>query len=266
MQVPVPFVTVVANVSTTTAHTVTLQSRAGEQTTCNIFAVQLGVGGTLLAPPQAKLRRRIVCVGDSISCGYGNECGDGSPSTQNGAESYCPMLGRLFDADVHVIAKSGMGLLKNYNDKSIPTHPNMPDLWNRTLCGSVEPAWPFASVSWVPDIIIVNLGTNDYSTAPQPSAEQFYAGYLAFSKRLANLFPHAKQLFMSGPMWCCHVCKTCCETVHKVANDTGAAVVDMSCDVYNRHGLVGCAGHPNVAGHKKMVNDTVPTVRRLMGW
>lgn len=261
-----PFITVVANVSKTATHTVTLQSRAGEQKTCNIFKVQLGVGGELVPASQPKPRRHIVCVGDSISCGYGNECGDGSPSTQNGAESYCPMLGRLFDADVHVIAKSGMGMVKNYNDKIIPTHPNMPDLWNRTLCDAAEPTWPFASASWSPDLAIVNLGTNDYSTQPNPTAEQFHDGYLAFSKRLTSLFPHAKQLFMSGPMWCCHVCKTCCETVHSVANETGAVVVDMSCEAYSHPGLVGCAGHPNVAGHKKMVNDTAPAIRTLMGW
>ena len=264
-QVPIPFVTVAANVSATAPHTVTLQSR-GEYpgASCNVFAIQLGAGGQLLPPPQPKPRRRIVCVGDSISCGFGNECGDGSPSTQNAAESYCPMLGRLFDADVHIIAKSGMGMLKNYNDKVIPTHPNMPDLWNRTLCGSAQPAWP--SSSWVPDLAIGNLGTNDYSTQPNPTADQFHDGYLAFSKRLKSLFPGAKQVFMSGPMWCCHVCKTCCETVHSVANEVGAAVVDMACLDYSKPGLVGCAGHPSVAGHQKMVNDTAPAIRHLMGW
>ena len=73
----------------------------------------------------------------------------------------------------------------------------------------LEPAWP--SSSWVPDLAIVNLGTNDFSTQPNPTAEQFHDGYLAFSKRLKSLFPGAKQLFMSGPMWCCRA-PACCQS------------------------------------------------------
>merc|ERR1712216_210519 len=152
----------------------------------------------------------------------------------------------------------GEGMVKNYG-QTPPSHPNMRDLFNRTICGKEEPVWD--TTQWIPDLVVINLGTNDYSTKPHPTDADFMNAYVGFSNHLKTLWPKVKQVFHSGPMWCCHVCGTCCDIVHRAASAQGAGIVDMLCQDYSGKGLeylVGCAGHPSVLGHRKMLNGTIP--------
>jgi lysophospholipase L1-like esterase len=239
-------------------HTVSIAKRA-EHGPCAIFGMMLGKGSTI-APPPPKPRRKIVCIGDSITAGFGNEP-DGS---QNGCQTYCTMLGRLFDADVHPIAQSGKGMVQNYGGG---TKLTMPELFERTFSIYPTPTW---DMSFVPDLVIINLDTNDYSTpAYQPSNEKFDAGYLAFHKRLQKSWPNAKFIFQSGPMACASCWgnpQGCGTRVQGVAESVGATYQFMDCNVYYIPPLTGKAGHPNILGHAKMANDTAPVIRKLMGW
>lgn len=58
----------------------------------------------------------------------------------------------------------------------------------------------------------------------------------------------------------------CCTRVEKIANEAGAGYVFMDCHPYTKSGLVGCAGHPSVAGHAMMAGDIAPVVRKVTGW
>jgi lysophospholipase L1-like esterase len=202
----------------------------------------------------------MVCIGDSITAGFGNE----PDGVQNSGQTYCTMLGRLFDADAHAIAQSGKGMVQNYGGG---TKDLMPELFERAFSVYAEPLW---DMSFVPDLVIINLGTNDYSTkGHQPSNEKFDAGYLAFHKRLEQSWPNAKFIFQSGPMACASCWgnpEGCGTRVEQVAKSVGATYQFMDCNIYYVPALVGAAGHPNVLGHAMMANDTAPVIRKLMGW
>lgn len=131
-------------------------------------------GGALIAE-ESKPRRRIELIGDSISCGYGNlgdsvNCGF-SADTENHYESYGATLARTFSAEISTVAWSGRGIVRNFNGE---IGEKMGALYDRVLPSESSSKWS-ADVPY--DVVIINLGTNDFSTDPDPSEEEFATAY-----------------------------------------------------------------------------------------
>jgi len=77
--------------------------------------------------------------------------------------------------------------------------PTVPQLYDRSLGGEANPAWDFTR--WTPHVVVVDLGTNDYSTAgAQPDSAKFFRTYLAFVDSLHAKYPQAKIVLVDGPM------------------------------------------------------------------
>ena len=96
-----------------------------------------------------------------------------SASTENILYSYATLVAAAVDAELHTIAWSGKGVVRNYGDLN-PTSPDpMPIYYNRTLGISKEQSMVWNPAQYIPDIVIVTLGSNDYSTTPHPSDEDF---------------------------------------------------------------------------------------------
>ncbi|MCA9695694.1 MAG: hypothetical protein KC636_39320, partial [Myxococcales bacterium] len=116
------------------------------------------LAGELLPPPP--VTRRIEVIGDSISCGYGNE-GEApcsfSAATENHYNTYGAFAARAVGAELSTIAWSGKGVVYNYGDD---TFEPLPELYDRLLATDAAP-WGF---DWQPDVVVINLGTNDFST------------------------------------------------------------------------------------------------------
>ena len=140
------------------------------------------------APPAFKLE----LVGDSITCGFGNEAPDEhhhfSPATENNAIAYGALTARALGADYACIAWSGKKL-----------HPDntLPELYDRAL--PTDAASPYDLAAWVPDVILVNLCTNDFGGA-NPAEEPWVAAYHAFVERLRHRAPRAQIILALGPM------------------------------------------------------------------
>lgn len=157
-------------------------------------------GKLLAAPERPKLR--IEFIGNSITCGYGTEATDGnvpfSYDTENHCLSYAHLTARALGADYNVVSRSGIGVYRNYGS---PTEGSpegtMPMEYERTMIYDPTSDWDFSQFR--PDIICVNLGTNDMS-------EDKYDIYLfeyAYKKFLANirwLNPRAKIVLLTGSM------------------------------------------------------------------
>ena len=117
-------------------------------------------------------------IGDSISCGYGNlkvaPC-HFEAATENVHESFVQKTARYLNATTsHVQCWSGKGMVRNYGDKSTVSKDPLPLFYGRTLANDATKPWNF---SVVPDLVVISLGTNDFSTPPRPSLEEFGAGY-----------------------------------------------------------------------------------------
>jgi lysophospholipase L1-like esterase len=152
-------------------------------------------------PPPPAPARRIEFIGDSFTTGYGDEGTDKhcpfSEATQNQFLAFGSLAARALDAEHHVIAWSGKGVVRNYDSpkKPIPPEPTdpieravVPELYDRTLPGRADSQWRYAA--WQPDAVVIMLGFNDIS-AIDPGEERFVAAYERLLERVRAHYPLA---------------------------------------------------------------------------
>ena len=119
----------------------------------------LDPAGALLPPPPAS-GRRLEIIGDSTTCGYGDDGKDPcpfTPATENYDVAYGAVAARSVGAELITIAWSAKGMYRNFAGD---TNETMPVLYGRTLGTQASSTWDFAS--WVPDAVVINLGSNDF--------------------------------------------------------------------------------------------------------
>ncbi len=142
---------------------------------------------------------RMESIGNSITCGYGNEDSikenTYKESTQNGYMTYSAITARNLNAEYHAVCYSGKGLIQNNQDDE--SGLVIPDVYDRIDPDDPELKWDFTE--WIPDIVTINLGTNDFSYNKPDSAE-FIKAYYEFIKRIKSKYPEAAVFCLTGPM------------------------------------------------------------------
>lgn len=103
---------------------------------------------------------KIEFVGDSITTGYGvrakNADEEYTTATQDVLLSYAGLTARALNAEMQIVAASGWGMYKSkYASQALPDY-----YFNIDLTRNTEP-WDFSLFR--PNIIVVALGTNDFS-------------------------------------------------------------------------------------------------------
>ena len=122
-----------------------------------------------------------------------------------------------------VEAWSGMGMVRNYGDPQPVSKVPLPVYALRTIASDSSSVWNFTN--YIPDAgtraslrlvsfnclcaVVINLGTNDYSTEPHPSDDQFITGYVTFVSMLQHQWPQMKVFAVCGPMISGVVCLSC---------------------------------------------------------
>ena len=145
--------------------------------------------------------RRIEFIGDSITCGYGIEVNDAKlhfkPETENFCDTYAWIAARNLKADYLVVARSGIGMVRNYNGPYEGNEDNMPNLYPVLFNQERTKLWD--SSKFIPDVVCINLGTNDFSTTGVNRAK-YEQSYTAFVTRLISQYPKARIVMLLGPM------------------------------------------------------------------
>lgn len=162
---------------------------------------KLADGGELLPAP-AKGDLKIEFIGNSITCGYGTEAESAdihySYDTQNHCLSYAYLTARNLDADFNIVARSGIGVYRNYNGpKEGNDEEIMPLEYPNAMVYEYDQPWDFSS--FTPDIVCINLGTNDLSTNNYDVA-LFEDAYGKFVDTVRGHYPHAKIVMLTGSM------------------------------------------------------------------
>jgi lysophospholipase L1-like esterase len=227
--------------------------------------------GKLLAPPPAR-PRRIELIGDSISCGYGNEGANMScpftPGTENHYLSYGAIAARSVNADLITIAWSGKGVVCNYGDDANSCVNPLPSVYDRTLPARADSAWDFAS--WQPDAVIINLGTNDLSTNQDPTQAQFENAYKSLIQHVRSKYANAFILCTNGSMLSgadLTQVRTYIGNAVKASNDAGDSKVKaFEIEPQNAADGYGCDYHPSLATHEKMAAQVSAVLRATLGW
>lgn len=219
--------------------------------------------GTLLPPPPAP-PRRIEVIGDSISCGYGIE-GDTatcsfSADTENHFLTYGAVLARRFDAELSTIAWSGKGVVANWGGNRV--FP-LPALYPQAV--DSRAVWDF---TWQPQVVVINLGTNDFSADTDPTVDEFVTAYTSFLSELREVYPDAELLCTVGPMLT-GATLTEVQTHIAAAVDARVAAGDdhlHAVELTTTNDSPGCDYHPNPATNAAMATELAPVLTRLLGW
>ncbi|MFJ9147597.1 SGNH/GDSL hydrolase family protein [Streptomyces sp. NPDC102270] len=128
-------------------------------------------GGAILAPPPAR-RRQIEFIGDSYTAGYGNLSGTRDCSGNGGVDrntdsdlSFGALTARHLGADYQINAFSGRGMVRNYNGSSPGT--DFRTYYDRALLSVAGDVWQ-KPAGWRPQVVVIGLGLNDFSTPLNP--------------------------------------------------------------------------------------------------
>jgi lysophospholipase L1-like esterase len=126
-----------------------------------------GPGGAVLPAPRAR-SRQIEFIGDSYTAGYGNvsgtrDCsGNGGVNRNSNADlAFGALTARRLGADYQINAYSGRGMVRNYNGSSPGT--DFRTYYDRALLHVEGDVWA-RPYGWRPQVVVVGLGINDFST------------------------------------------------------------------------------------------------------
>ena len=168
-------------------HTVRLVKRNESQWVGSEFGGFVAAsGGAILSKPAAR-GRQVEFIGDSLTVGYGNtsgsrDCsGDQVSRTTNTDRSYGALTARGLGADYQVNAFSGKGMVRNYNGGDPGNHYRA--YYDRALLHVPGDVWNPGT--WRPRLVVVYLGTNDFSTALNPGEAWTTQNQLAAAYRTA---------------------------------------------------------------------------------
>ena len=263
---------VVASRLETGIHKIQIYKRTeGSQGIGSFKGILISENGEML-PWKEIPTRKIEFIGNSITCGYGTEGLSKSerwkPSTENNYLSYAPIMARALAADYHIVAHSGEGAVRNYGykEKISPTG-TMQRRFNRVFDEKDQPVWDFKQ--WKPDVVVINLGTNDFSTQPFPDKSVFKAGYEKLIDDVIKQYGDLPIFCVVGPMTdepCYSYVKEMVEGFRSVYQKRNVYFVGIPTYLMDPEKDLGSDTHPNYSGAKKMAAHVLPILSSVLGW
>jgi lysophospholipase L1-like esterase len=251
-------------------HVVRLEKLTESQAGGSRFIGFYPAGGSAPLEPPARARQ-IEFIGDSHTVGYGNT----SPSRQcsereihdltDTQQAFGPIAARQLDADYRIIAYSGRGIVRNY--AGVLPGESMIVLYPRAKPDDPQDH-ERVDRSWKPQVIVIDLGTNDFST-PLHTGEKwtseaalhtdYQRAYVDFVRRLHSNEPQARFVLMGSGQFS--------GDVQKVASAVNAALPGLVTTLeFGNLELTACNWHPSLADDRKLANTLAPLVRQAAGW
>jgi len=227
---------------------------------------QLNEGAKVLEWKQ-KNNRKIEFIGDSITCGYGIEANDPEmhfdAATENFCLNYSGLTARSLDADYLVVSRSGIGMFRNYDGPYNGSKDTMPEIYPYQYYLNYTKKWDFSK--YTPDLVCINLGTNDFST-DGVNKDRYVTAYAKFAGEVLNRYPSAKLVLLQGPMDNSPELK---KALHRVLNKLQERfpqrVTYFELSAQGELGF-GADYHPNIKQSLKNAGELTNYLSKLMGW
>jgi lysophospholipase L1-like esterase len=224
-------------------------------------------GGAILAKPAARTRQ-IEFIGDSWTAGYGDmsttrDCNSNGGVTRNSNAdvTFGALTAKGLNADYQINAWSGLGMVRNYNgsnpDYNFRTYydTDLQALYNSTT-------WQVPS-TWRPQVLVIGLGINDFSTALNSGekwatvadlAAAYRTAYLAFIDKLRTRYGSGTFIVLTYPdlSYQTTAFADSVKQIVKTRNDAGDSRVSSLYYDDNALGLdhLGCDWHPSQHDHQ----------------
>jgi lysophospholipase L1-like esterase len=215
--------------------------------------------GRWLKPPAPPLRQ-IEFISDSQSTGYGDlssggDCADDQVAALSDASQSFPVLtARRLHADWQLNAMNGIGVVRNWH--GIWKDSNYASYYPRTLLN--DPASRYHSVDWRPQVVVIGLGANDFSTplaadeawTPAQLQSEFRRSYRSLIADVRRRYGRRALIVALRP-----------SLDENQANQEVARIVQQLRSQGDRQlyflqfpplQRTGCMTHPNIADHRLM--------------
>jgi len=238
--------------------------------------------------PTAQKAKKIEFIGDSITCAYGVDDVVGNPfstRTEDGTKSFAYKTAQKFHADYSIVAYSGFAILscfaftgERFTEAALPQYYDKlgysfePNVFGDEVAQLQNTYWDYHD--FVPDLVVINLGTNDHSyfTSIDESIvpEEKLAFIEEYEKFLAQIranYPRTEILCVLGMMGQ-EVYPEIEQAVSNYTTKTGDSHVHaFKMNVQNEaeNGLA-CDGHPAAQSHVDATYELVAEIERLYGW
>jgi lysophospholipase L1-like esterase len=243
------------------AHRVELVHRT--ETWLGVVAVaRFDTDGSFQAPQPLPVRKMLV-LGDSVTCGADMERGEGdknNPYWWNARVSYGMLAARALDAQVQLVCYGGRGLVRSWNGRT--DEAQLPAFHALAIADSAHPV-PWRQRDDDPDLVLVAIGTNDFS-AGIPERQAYVAAYEAFVRTLLREHAHARIALTEGAILDGEKKAALRDDIKEVAARIGSPRVQA---IRSEHHPGDAAdAHPTTRQHAAMADALVPQLRKLMGW
>lgn len=230
--------------------------------------------------PTDQKAHRIEFIGDSITCGYGvddsNENGEFTTATEDATKAYSYKTVKALDADYSLVSLSGYGIVSGYTGNGelnsaqlIPPYYDKLGFSYGYFNGSLQVStlpWDFNC--FVPELIVINLGTNDTSYCgndPDRQAE-YTKEYVVFLRQVREMNPTATLLCTLGIMGDT-LYPSLEAAVKQYKNETDDSMVfTMRFDEQQSSDGYGASWHPSEATHTKAAQKLTAEIQEIMGW
>lgn len=227
--------------------------------------------GSHILPAPAVNKRKIEFVGNSITCGYADIDSTGkdrgTAPFENTYLSYATITAHHFNADFHITARSGIGILVSWFPQI------MPEMYDKLDPTDSESKWDFSK--FTPDVVVINLFQNDCWITKMPQNEQFKArfgskapnddqiirAYKEFVKTIRGKYPKARIICALGSM-----------DATKEGSPWPGYIEKAVAQLNDKNMLThffpykNTPGHPNVKEQQAMADDLIAFIEQNVKW
>ncbi len=255
-----------------TEETVTIRFvKLSEASFSKMGIVSLSADG-YIRPAEPK-SRRMEFIGDSITCGFGIESSSAEDNFRTAEENsditYAALAAKAFGADFNLISWSTIGLWSSDTKDGtrnggwiMPMLYDHADIGIEGTLGLEHIPWDFGSFR--PDVIVINLGTNDasYTKGIPERQEEFSKAYADFLGTVREKNPNAYIICALGMMG--NELFPAVEKAVSKANDKKIFALEL--DGQLESDGTGSLGHPNAVSHKKAAEKLIGKISEVTGW
>lgn len=267
-------------------HTVSIRKRSEPQMG-SIYVGDVSTSGTL-GNDTAPESRRIQVIGDSITVGYGMDgvypCVN-SAALEDAPNTYGALTAKNLSAEYDIIAWSGKGLIRNIVNPGYVDDVVMPQIWTRWGAADEDGTYTFPAAD-TPDVVVVNLGTNDFSyvatnsstgatydARPRINATAYTEGLVSFGKTIQGHYPDAELFITSSPLLSdgYPTAEDAQHTTQSNAIEDAVAQLGSKAHFVNfptqdsSNNNIGCDYHPSSATHESMAVILTAAIEDVIG-
>lgn len=250
---------------TNQVHTVRLVKRSESPWATSEFGGFVAAPGSRALGRPAARHRQIEFIGDSYTAGYGNmsdsrDCtGEQVHRTTNANLSFGALTAGRLGADYQINAFSGRGMVRNYNGGEPGT--SYRTYYDRALLSVDGDVWAKPR-DWRPQVVVIGLGVNDFSTAinpgetwtPESLLTAYHDAYQGFLDKIRARYGPRTYIVVSATYM--YNTTALADLTQQIVNERNASGDDrVGYWYYDGLDYLGCHYHPSVNDHEVIADD-----------